>query len=93
MPINCFDRIPVADLPPLARPIEFCLMDFAKKMNLTWMPYGDGSFEPDFVAQASAFSHLAKGVIEDAMGEIPNNIRVLRDPQDKLALAVEGLSL
>jgi hypothetical protein len=67
-------------------------MEFAKKMNLTWMPYGDGTFEPDFEAQASAFFLLAKG-IEDAMDEIPDNIRVLRNPQDELVLAVEGLSV
>ncbi len=72
---DCFDRIPVVDLPPLAQQIEFCLVEFAKKMNLTWTPYGYGTFEPDFDAQASAFFHLAKG-IEDAMDEIPDNIRV-----------------
>jgi hypothetical protein len=70
-----FDRIPVLDLPPLARQIELSLVEFAKKMNLTWTPYGDGTFEPDFDAQASAFFDLAKG-IEDAMDEIPDNIRV-----------------
>jgi hypothetical protein len=88
---DCFDRISVLHFPPLARQIESCLMDFAKKLNLTWTDYGD-TFEPDFEAQASAFFHLARG-IEDAMDEIPENIRVWRDPQDELVLAVEGLSL
>jgi len=32
-------------------------------------------YKPDFDAQALTFFHLAKG-IEDAMDEIPNNIRV-----------------
>lgn len=50
-----FDRISVVDLPPLAGQIESCLLDFAKDMNLTWTPYEDDTFEPDFKAQASAF--------------------------------------
>ena len=79
---SLFDRIPVVDLPPLARQIESCLLDFAKKMNVTWTSYGDDTFEPNFEAQASAFFHLAKG-IEDAMDEIPDNNRILRKPQDK----------
>lgn len=37
---DCFDRIPVVDLPPLARQIESCLMDFAKKMDLTRTLWG-----------------------------------------------------
>lgn len=32
---GCFDRIPVVDMPPLARQIESCLIIFAKKMNLS----------------------------------------------------------
>lgn len=67
-------------------------MDFAKKMNLTWTPYRDDNFEPDFEAQASAFFHLAKGV-KEAMDEIPDNNRIRRNPEDELVLAVEGLSL
>lgn len=87
-----FDQIAVVGLPPLARQIESCLMDFARKMNLTWTPHGDDNFEPDLEAQASAFFHLAKG-IEDAMDEIPDNNRIWRNPEDELVLAVEGLSL
>ncbi|KAL5346708.1 hypothetical protein ACLOAV_008415 [Pseudogymnoascus australis] len=79
---SCFDRIPVVDLPPLARQIESCLLDFAKKMNVTWTSNGDDTFEPNFEAQASAFFHLAKG-IEDAMDEIPDNNRILRKPQNE----------
>jgi hypothetical protein len=62
-------------MPPLARQIASCLLDFGKKMNLSWTSYGDDTFEPDFKAQASAFDHLAKG-IEDAMDEIPDNNRI-----------------
>jgi hypothetical protein len=64
----------VVHFTPLARQIEFCLTDFAKKMNLTWTDYGD-TFKPDFEAQASAFFYLAKD-IEDAMDEIPDNIPI-----------------
>jgi hypothetical protein len=71
---NCFDRIPVVQFPPLARQIESCLVDFAKKMNLTWTDY-----EPDFEAQASAFFHLIKG-IEDTMDEIPDSNRIWGKP-------------
>jgi hypothetical protein len=87
-----FDQIPVVGLPPLARQIESCLVDFAKKMNLTWTSYGDDTFEPDFEAQSSAFFQLAKG-IEDAMDEIPDNIRILGKTQDELVIAVEALTL
>lgn len=59
---HCFDRIPVVDLPPLARQIESCLMSFAKKVNLSWMSHGNGDFEADFEAQSSAFFQLAKGL-------------------------------
>jgi hypothetical protein len=80
---SCFDWVPVVDLPPLARQIESCLMDFAKKMNLTWTSYGDDTFEPNFEAQASAFFDLASS-IENAMDEIPDNNRILRKPKDEL---------
>ncbi|OBT62159.1 hypothetical protein VE03_08351 [Pseudogymnoascus sp. 23342-1-I1] len=82
---SCFDQIPVVDLPPVARQIESCLIDFAKKMNLTWTSYGNDAFEADFKAQASAFFHFTKG-IEDAMDEIPDNNRVFRKAQDELVI-------
>ena len=50
-------------------------MAFTNEMNLTWTPLGNNTFKPDFNAQASAFFHLANG-IEDAMDNIPDNIRV-----------------
>ena len=87
-----FDQIPMVGLPPLARQIESCLVDFAKKMNLTWTSYGDDTFEPDFEAQALAFFQLAKG-IEYAMDEIPDNIRIWGKAQDELVIAVEALTL
>ncbi|KAL3420124.1 hypothetical protein PVAG01_08623 [Phlyctema vagabunda] len=86
----CFDEIPVVlELPPLARQIESCLVAFAKEMNLTWTPTGNDAFKADFDAQATAFFHLAKG-IEDAMDEIPDNIRVhnISTPKD---VATESL--
>jgi hypothetical protein len=89
---HCFDRISLVNLPPLARQIESCLMSFAKKMNLSWMSHGDGDFEADFEAQSLAFFQLAKG-IEDAMDEIPDNIRIWGKTQDELAIAVEALTL
>ncbi|OBT59989.1 hypothetical protein VE03_10775 [Pseudogymnoascus sp. 23342-1-I1] len=82
---SCFDRIPVVDMPPLARQIESCLLVFAKKMNLTWTSYGNDAFEPDFKAQASAFFHFTKD-IEDAIDEIPDNNRVFRKAQDELVI-------
>ncbi|PVH69206.1 hypothetical protein DL98DRAFT_578469 [Cadophora sp. DSE1049] len=55
-----FDEIPVArGLAPLARQIESCLVDFAKKMNLTWTPLGKDAFKPDFEAQSLDFFQLA----------------------------------
>ncbi|KFY48545.1 hypothetical protein V495_01245 [Pseudogymnoascus sp. VKM F-4514 (FW-929)] len=81
-----FDWVPVVDMPPLARQIELCLMDFAKKMNLTWTSIGDNTFDPNFEAQASAFFDLASS-IENAMDEIPDNNRILRKPKDELANA------
>ncbi|CZS92515.1 uncharacterized protein RAG0_03131 [Rhynchosporium agropyri] len=72
----CFDEMPVSpESLPLARRIEFCLVAFAKEMNLTWTPAGDDAYEVDFDAQATAFFHLASG-IEDAMDDAPSNIRV-----------------
>lgn len=74
----CFDKIPVVlGLLPLARQIESCLVAFSKEMNLTWTPLGNDAFKANFDTQATAFFHLAKG-IEDAMGEVPDNIRVQR---------------
>lgn len=52
-------------------------MAFSKEMNLTWTPLGNDAFKANFDAQATAFFHLAKG-IEDAMNEIPDNIRIQR---------------
>jgi hypothetical protein len=72
MLIIAFERIPMVYFPPLARQIESCLMNFAKKMSLTWTDLRD-TFEPDFEAQAAAFFHLEKGT-EDAMDEISDNI-------------------
>lgn len=89
---GCFDRIPLVDLPPLARQIESCLMSFAKKMNLSWTSGGDGYFAADFVAQSSACFQLAKG-IEDAMDEIPDNSRILGKSRDELVTALEALDL
>jgi len=82
----------VVDLPPLARQIESCLMDFAKKMNLTWTPYGNDGFVPNFEAQALAFFQLAMG-IEDAMDEIPDNNPILGRAKDELIIGVEVLTL
>lgn len=79
------------DLPPLAWHIECCLMDFAMKMNLTWIFHGGDTFEPDFEAQAAALFHLANR-IEDAMDEIPDNNGIYGEIQDELVLYVEGLS-
>jgi hypothetical protein len=40
---------------------DWVLMDFAKKMNLTWTSHGDSAFEPDFEVQALTFFQLATG--------------------------------
>lgn len=82
---SCFDQIPIVDLPRLARQIESCIINFAKKINLTWISLGNNGFKPDWEGQASAFFHLAKG-IEDAMDEIPDNNRVLKKHQDRLVI-------
>jgi hypothetical protein len=89
---GCFDRIPVVDMPPLARRIESCLMIFAKKMNLSWISHGDDDFEADFEAQSSAFFQLVKG-IEDAMDETPDNTRIWGKTRDELVTTLEALNL
>ena len=47
----------MVDIPPLARQIESCLLDFAKKMNLTGTPHGNDAFEPNFEAQRLSRAH------------------------------------
>lgn len=79
-------------LPPLAQQIESCLMGFAKKMNLSWISHRDDDFVADFEAQSSAFFQLAKG-IEEAMDEIPDNIRIWGKARDELVIALEALNL
>lgn len=89
----CFDEIlMVRDLPPLARQIESCLVDFAKNMNLTWTPLGNDAFKPDFEAQSSAFFQLVEG-IEDVIDETPDNTRIWGKPRDELVIALEALNL
>lgn len=73
---ECFKAPPKFTSARLGRQIEWCLWKFAKSMNLTWTPRGDGTFYWNFKAQSQAFLNLAEGT-EDAMEVIPDNHTVI----------------